>query len=91
MPIKGQKGSKNDTTWPELHINNPPACPAEIWVQLVEHKNHKDKPCPSPNKLFHKKGKFWTSSDRVIILDSGEQDGNGFNFLNLDYMLEFLY
>ena len=87
MPIKSKKRVDNESSWPEIRVTDPPSCPADIWIQLVENKSSVDgqhNPVPSPNGLFHKKGREWTAPHGIIIQDTGEEDGmrNAKNIIN---------
>ena len=78
VPIKGQVklNGDNSPSWPEILISKPPQCSADVWIQLVQHKNHPqgdDNPCPSPNRLFIKKGKDWSAPQNgITITDPGD-------------------
>merc|ERR1712018_78122 len=79
--IKGQKNGSNGTSWPEIQITDPPACPAELWVQLVEQKDDdQNKPRPSPNfvvlkKQKNNKKKYFHSPQEVTVASDGAEDG----------------
>jgi hypothetical protein len=75
MPIRSKKRVDNGSSWPEIRITDAPSCPADVWIQLVENTSPVDghhNPCPSPNGLFHKKGREWTAPHGIIIQASGE-------------------
>ena len=76
MPIKGQK--IKGANWPEVEITGNPEGPAEIWIQLVEHKDDAEgNPRPSPNGLFlkkDKKSKGFNPPPGIDIMSDG--DGN---------------
>ena len=78
-PIKGQRIDAEGESWPELQITEPPSCPAEIWIQLVEQKNDSENnPCPSPNGLFlkqYQKDKDLASPHGIEIQSDGDLDG----------------
>ena len=81
MPIKSKRRLGKESSWPEIRITDAPACPADIWIQLVENKTSVDghhNPVPSPNGLFHKKGREWTAPHGIIIQD-GSNNPNGKN------------
>jgi hypothetical protein len=78
MPIKSKRTMNNGSSWPEIHVTDAPACPADIWIQLVENRSPvdgHDNPYPSPNGLFHKRSREWTAPHGIIIHDNGEKDG----------------
>jgi len=78
MPIRSKKKVNNESCWPEIVVTDAPACPADVWIQLVEITNPVDKngnPCPSPNGLFHKRSREWTAPRGIIVQDNGEKDG----------------
>ena len=79
--IQGENADSNATLWPEIHITNPPACSATIYIQLVEQPKkdfrHQGQEgyVPSPNILFIKKLKNWQPcSNGITVIDDG--DGN---------------
>ena len=78
MPIKSKKRVNNESSWPEIRVTDAPSCPADVWIQLVENTSPVDGhhlPVPSPNGLFHKKGREWTAPHGIIIQASGVDDG----------------
>ena len=74
MPIKGQK--IKGANWPEIEITGNPEGPAEIWIQLVEHKDDAERnPRPSPNGLFlkkDKKSKGFNPPQGIEIISDGD-------------------
>ena len=85
--IKGKNTDNNATLWPEIQITNPPACSADIYIQLVEQPKkdvrHQGQEgyVPSPNILFIKKLKDWQQcSNGITVIDDGDgNDGKGTN------------
>ena len=83
--IKGKNTDNNATLWPEIQITNPPACSADIYIQLVEQPKQdaghqgQEGYVPSPNKLFIKKSKNWQPcSNGITVIDDGDgNDGDG--------------
>ena len=79
MPIKGRLvPNSTDPPYPEIHISNPPPCPAQVWVQCVEYNYDPSvhaNPSPNPNGLFIKKGKEQYPPEGVAIIEDGERDG----------------
>ena len=73
--------SSKTTLWPEIIVTNPPACSADVFIQLVERNQDVDSQghetySPSPNILFVKKGNKWQrSSNGITVTDDGERDG----------------
>jgi hypothetical protein len=93
--IKAMKAIQNASNWPQIQVTNPPSCPADVWIQLVENKspvNGQDNPSPSPNGLFHKKKGEWAAPYGIIIHDNGEKDGKGIvKFISIILLLTFNY
>ena len=78
------KGRKQDS-WPTLQITKTTASSADVYVQLVEHKDYpKKRPRPSPNCLIFKKNRQMPSNNsdiKIMKSPDGKSDGRQFSII----------